>query len=183
MGAIRSPSCEENRRLCVPCLTPPALRRSCAGFTLVEILIVLVIIGITIALVSVNFRRDAKGELRDEALRLSLLLEAARTEAITTGKSLAWIATPPSYGFYKRDEERRWTVPLNDPPLSQGTLPAQIALADVRINRAQVPVDTPLVFSASGFNPSFRLELAAGRERMLVYGDAGGNIGTAEVSQ
>ena len=150
------------------------------GFTLVEILVVLVIIGITIALISVNFRRDPKSELRTEAQRLTLLLQAARTEAITTGKPLAWIALPHAYGFYQRDAERRWSVALTEPPFAQTALPTQISVADVNINRAQMPIDTPLVFSASGLNQPFRLELAAGGERMQVQGDAGGHIGVNE---
>jgi general secretion pathway protein H len=152
------------------------------GFTLVEILIVLVVIGITIALVSVNFRRDAKTELRDVTQHLALLLQAARTEAISTGKSLAWIAGPATYGFYTRDKERHWTVAFNDPPLVEGALPSQISLVDVQISGAKVPIETPVVFSSSGFNAPFQLELGTGDERMLVIGDAGGNIRPSEIA-
>ncbi len=165
-------------------LTRLRVRRQAAsvarGFTLIEILVVLVIIGIGIALVSVNFRRDAKSELREEAQRLALLLQAARSEAINTGKPLAWIAMPPNYGFYRRDADRRWSVAIDDPPFTRGTLPAQISLADLQINRAQMPVATPLVFSASGLNTPFRLQLESAGERMLVIGDAAGNIRSGE---
>jgi len=153
------------------------------GFTLVEILIVLVIIGIGIALVSVNFRVDPKAQLRDETQRLALLLQATRTEAISTGKSLAWIAGPTKYGFYTRDEDRRWTVAFNDPPLAESNLPSQMTLADVQINGAKVPVATPLIFSSSGLNTPFQLELRTIGERgehMWIVGEAGGNIRSTE---
>ena len=153
------------------------------GFTLIEILVVLVIIGITIALIGVNLQRDGKSELREQSQRMALLLQAARSEAIGTGKSLAFVAQPPNYGFYTRGEERKWTVALTDPPFSQGELPTPMVFADFQINRARVPVDTPLVFSASGLNPSFRLELDYGSARMLVLGDAGGNIRASEVTE
>ena len=153
------------------------------GFTLIEILVVLVVIGISVALVGVNLQRDPKSELREQSQRLALLLQAARSEAITSGKSLAWIAQPPNYGFYTRGEDRKWTVAMTDAPFSQGTLPGQISLADVEVNRARVPIDTPLVFSASGLNPSFRLALDYGSARMLVIGDAGGSIRASDVTE
>ncbi len=151
------------------------------GFTLIEILIVLVIIGIGIALVSVNFRVDPKAQLRDETQRLALLLQATRTEAISTGKSLAWIAAPTKFGFYTRDEERRWTVAFNDPPLAESNLPSQLTIVDVQINGAKVPIATPLVFSSSGLNTPFQLELRTEHgEQMWVIGDPGGNIRFSE---
>jgi general secretion pathway protein H len=152
------------------------------GFTLIEILIVLVVIGITIALVGVNLQRDPKNALREEAQRLALLLTAARSEAIATGKSLAWIADPPTYGFYRRGEDRKWTDPMSEAPLSQGTLPEPIRIALVQINKANVPVNSPLVFSASGLNPPFRVVLESSNIQMLVVGDAGGAIRAADVT-
>jgi general secretion pathway protein H len=146
------------------------------GFTLIEILIVLVIVGITIALVGVNLQRDPKGALREEAQRLALLLTAARSEAIATGKSLAWVADPPNYGFYRRGEDRKWTDPMSEQPLGQGALPEPIRLALVQINKVNVPVKSPLVFSASGLNPPFRLVLESSGTQMQVVGEAGGAI-------
>ncbi|HVK56892.1 MAG TPA: GspH/FimT family pseudopilin [Burkholderiales bacterium] len=152
------------------------VRSSHAGFTLIEILIVLVIVGITIALISVNFRRNDKAEVRDQAERLALLLQAARTEAISTGKSLAWIGNASTYGFFTRDEDRRWTVAFTDPPLTGGHLTPPISLIDVQINGARTPIATPLVFSSSGLNARFKLELGTAETRMLVIGESGGNI-------
>ena len=154
-----------------------------SGFTLIEILVVLVVIGISIALVGVNLHRDPKQELREQSQRLALLLQAARSEAITSGKSLAWIAQPPNYGFYTRDGDRKWTVAMTDDPFGPGVFPGQVSLADVEINHARVPMDTPLVFSASGLNPSFRLELDYAGARMLVLGDAGGSIRAGEATE
>ena len=154
-----------------------------SGFTLIEILVVLVVIGISIALVGVNLHRDPKQQLREQSQRLALLLQAARSEAITSGKSLAWIAQPPNYGFYTRGGDRKWTVAMTDEPFVAGAFPGQITLADVQINRARVPVDTPLEFSASGLNPSFRLVLDYAGARMLVAGDAGGSIRAGEATE
>ena len=154
-----------------------------SGFTLIEILVVLLVIGISIALVGVNLHRDPKQELREQSQRLALLLQAARSEAITSGKSLAWIAQPPNYGFYTRDGDRKWTVAMTDDPFGPGVFPGQVSLADVEINHARVPMDTPLVFSASGLNPSFRLELDYAGARMLVLGDAGGSIRAGEATE
>ena len=147
-----------------------------SGFTLIEILIVLVVIGITVALVSVNFARDNKAELNETAKRLALLLQAANNEAIVSGKSLAFIGNRSGYEFYHRDKERKWNEQLNEEPFTGNQLPSSTSIADLTIDTAKVPITTPLIFSSSGFNPPFNIVLANTDIRIAVVGDAGGNI-------
>jgi general secretion pathway protein H len=56
-----------------------------AGFTLVELLLVLALIALTAGLVSLSLRDPEGTRLEHDALRLSALLEAARAEARATG--------------------------------------------------------------------------------------------------
>ena len=153
-----------------------AVRLSTRGFTLIEILIVLVIIGISVALISVNFRRDSKAELLDETRQLAMLLQAIRTEAISTGKSLAWISGESGYGVFTRDDKRRWTVVVKDLRLKDDALSPQVSIVDMQIAGAKVPITTPLVFSSSGFDAPFQLELASNEERRFINGESSGNI-------
>ena len=146
------------------------------GFTLIEILIVLVVIGITIGLIAVNFGRDEKAELKETAKRLALILEAANNEAIASGKSIAFIANTSGYSFYHRDSERQWSKQINDAPFSENQLPISTSIVDLQIDETRVPIATPLVFSTSGFNPTFAMVLTNSNIRMVVVGDSGGNI-------
>ena len=64
---------------------PPA-----AGFTLIELMLVMAIIAIATALVSLSLRDGNQSRLDEEGARLSALLEAARTEARASGITVRW---------------------------------------------------------------------------------------------
>jgi general secretion pathway protein H len=147
-----------------------------SGFTLVEILVVLVIIGITLALVSVNFAKDDRAELRDEMRRLALLYQAARDEAIGTGKPLAWVANGPQYGFFHNDANNKWSEAIDEAPFTTQTFASRITLVDLQVNGVKVPLDTPVVFSSSGMNAPFQATLDIGGDRLGITGDAVGQI-------
>jgi general secretion pathway protein H len=147
-----------------------------SGFTLVEILVVLVIIGITLALVSVNFAKDDRAELRDEAQRLALLYQAARDEAISTGKAVAWVANGPQYGFFHHDADNKWSDAIGEAPFTEQSFAPRITLVELQVSGAKVPLDTPVVFSSSGMNAPFQATLDIAGERLEITGDAVGLI-------
>ena len=60
------------------------------GFTLIEILVVLVIIGVMLTGVVFKILPDEHQSLSQEADRLELLLEQARDTAFLSGRSVAW---------------------------------------------------------------------------------------------
>ena len=62
-----------------------------AGFTLVELLVVVALIAITSATISLALRDPAELQLQREAQRLAALLETARAESRASGLSVHWI--------------------------------------------------------------------------------------------
>ena len=62
------------------------------GLTLLELLVVLAIIGITLAGVSLSLRASPQVKLEREAQRLVAVLEAARAQSRTSGVPLMWQA-------------------------------------------------------------------------------------------
>lgn len=73
------------------------------GFSLLEILIVLVIIGIATASVSLGAFSDGEARaLRQEALRLSQLFAIAQAEARSGGRPIAWEYDAAGYRFVRR---------------------------------------------------------------------------------
>ena len=67
------------------------------GFTLLELLVVLAIIGFAIAGVSLSLRDSAQAQLEREAQRLIAMLEAARSQSRTSGVALIWQITPGGF--------------------------------------------------------------------------------------
>lgn len=64
--------------------------RRAAGFTLIELMVVIAIIAIAAGVASLAIRDPADTQLEREAARLSALLEAARAEARTLGLAVVW---------------------------------------------------------------------------------------------
>lgn len=70
--------------------------RASRGFTLVELLVVLVLIALASGLAGLALRQSDASRLEREALRLAALLEAARAEARATGVAVRFeLATAP----------------------------------------------------------------------------------------
>jgi general secretion pathway protein H len=60
------------------------------GFTLLEMLVVLVIAGLLVSLASLAMTRNPRTDLNEEAQRLALLFESAGDEAQVRARPIAW---------------------------------------------------------------------------------------------
>ena len=88
-----------------------------AGFTLLELLLVMTIIGILAATVTLAVSdAGARQRVQTEAERVALAIELARTEALTRNEVWGLSVSPTGYAFQAYDpEEDEWQV-LDEPP-------------------------------------------------------------------
>jgi general secretion pathway protein H len=79
-------------RMSAPGNRAAALRRAsgAAGFTLIEVIVVMALIAIGTSLVALALRDGTQGRLDEEGARLSALLESARAEARASGITVRW---------------------------------------------------------------------------------------------
>lgn len=134
------------------------MRRQRAGFTLLEIMVVLVIIGIVLTLAVVRLEPPADRVLQQEAERLALLFEAARDEAIARSEPLAWSHFRGRHQFWiRRDAD--WQPLSGVDVLVPRELPAGISFGSIKVNLQLQGDDGKLVFQPSGVNELFQLQL------------------------
>jgi len=77
-------------------------KRREAGFTLVELMVVLVIIGLAAAAVVMTMPEEG-GSLRGEAVRFAARVKAARDEAILGARTVAVAVGPGGYRVSRRE--------------------------------------------------------------------------------
>lgn len=142
-----------------------------SGFTLIEVLVVVVLIALTAALVAVKLTPDDQSTLRNEAAKLVILLEQARDEAIGTGTSVAWQGDSSHYRFAHRMPDRSWQ-PYREDPFREQTLEQPVQMTGVEINGHVATAGELLVFSPVGANPPFRIHLAAAGVRLRIQSNS-----------
>ena len=69
------------------------------GFTLLEMLVVLVIAGMLVSLASLAMTRNPRTDLNEEAQRLALLFESAGDEAQVRARPIAWQPVDDGFRF------------------------------------------------------------------------------------
>jgi general secretion pathway protein H len=74
-------------------------RRAAAGFTLLELMVVVLIVAVASGMTVVSLRDRSQSKLEEEGARLSALLETARTQSRIVGTDVRW--APLSTGGFK----------------------------------------------------------------------------------
>jgi general secretion pathway protein H len=134
-------------------------RSSARGFTLLELLVVLVIVGLTLGFVSVNMMQSTEQALQSEAQRIALLLQLARDEAIVRNRPIAFEADGERYRFLMRENNTWKSLAQEDllrerefsrAPVAMSISPANVAESNpLRIVFGREPVDKPFVLTMS----------------------------------
>ena len=83
--------------------------RRAGGFTLIELMVVLVVAGVLLSLVSLSGGGNAERALRYEAERVAQLLALAREEAQVLGTPIRFEANSERYRFLVR-QDRQWRL-------------------------------------------------------------------------
>ncbi|MFM0240079.1 GspH/FimT family pseudopilin [Paraburkholderia phytofirmans] len=132
-----------------------------AGFTLLEMLVVLVIAGLLVSLTALTMTRNPRTDLNEEAQRLALLFESAGDEAQVRARPIAWQPLDGGFRFDLRTEDgwrplrddllgpRRWEGGVTGVSISypgSDSQPSRIVFGTEAID---VPVQITL-FSAAG---------------------------------
>jgi general secretion pathway protein H len=157
----------------VPPFTSP---RPQHGFTLVELLVVLVVMGIALGMVVVQLMPDDRTILHEEAARLALLLENAGLEARSSGRSMAWSAEKTHYLFWKKNDYNDWARIEDDTSFRPRTLPEGMHITEITVEEQPLKLGEQLALSASSFALPFRIRLSNAAFSTSVVGKSTGEV-------
>jgi len=149
------------------------------GFTLVEMLVVVLIMGIVVGTVSARLQPDSRDRLRVEAERLAQLMELAAQDARITGRATAWTSNGQGYRFWRQDADDAWSAIRDDDLLRARALPHGMVIAQVRDEAGRSQPDMRLTFPSDGSMAAFSLELALGAEH---YGISASPVGDLRIA-
>ncbi len=151
------------------------LQRVQGGFTLLEMLVALVIIGVAVATVVLVLQPDHRAAVQEEAKRLAALLELASEEAALMGTPMAWVGLAGGYEFLARELTERgpdWGVVRGDDLLHPRSLPSGIYILNIQADGQTLALGERVLLGLQGVH-ALRVELALGNARALVSGRAG----------
>lgn len=138
------------------------------GFTLVEILVVLVVAGIGLGLVTLSIGHDSASSLRYESERLRSALEHAAQLAQWRHTPLVWEADATGYRFSALNPDGA-LVDENDATLAWHALAGDVRMRVT--DQAGIAIPLRLVFRASGRNDPYAIAIESSGGAWVVAGD------------
>lgn len=143
------------------------------GFTLLELLIVMVIAGVLLGMAAFKAMPDDRQVLQQDAQRIALLLQLARDEAIVRNRPIAFEADAARYRFLVR-EEQQWQTLKDDEMLREREF--KRAPVSYTMTPGGAPSPLRIVFGNEPVAPPFNLVLSVGAAQAIIHADGIGHF-------
>lgn len=149
------------------------------GFTLIELIVVMLLLVVIAGMVGLNLGGDDAREVREEADRLALLLNTAQEEAILQGQLFALAVEKRGYHFLQLTKNGTLEpLTTKDDVLRFRELPSGMKIDEVEIDGVVKEQDEEIgiVLQPSGDVPDFVITFHKGAATWRVTGSIGDGI-------
>jgi len=147
-----------------------------AGFTLLEVLIVLVIIGVMSALVAVVAFPNNDALSERDARRLANLLELAFAEARATGQSIAWGPEESGYSFWYQSSDLEWSRFPDSSVFKRRTFSEETEIERVYVDGRELSPGGRIIVRPHGTQGVVEVRIVGASARFVIRGGAFGRI-------
>ncbi len=154
-------------------------RHDIRGFTLVEMLVVVLIMGILVGAISVKLQPGNSDLLHVEAERLAQLLELASQESRITGNAIVWTSDGSRYRFWRQGSDDAWSEIRDDDLLRGRSLPHGMVISQLRNEATRAQPTMRLEFPSDGSMSAFSMDLTLGSAH---YGIAASPVGDLRIA-
>lgn len=148
--------------------------RAGQGFTLVEVLVVIVIISVFATMTTLGFEAVFGRDAQQETQRLRKVLELASERASIQGKPVRVEFLPHGYRFSTYDTNNEWRLLFEPREFSERSWPDGLGLQRLEIGGQAVTA--PYVLQFGSEPPEFRLRLQQNDSVVELVGDITGAI-------
>jgi general secretion pathway protein H len=155
----------------------PSRLNQAPGFTLVEILVVLIIVSVMSGIVVTSLPSSFQNsDFDEESLRLKTVIELIREESLTRASEYGLKTDKDNYSFFVYNEiEQNWTQ-LNTKPYAEHKLgygillkttieDNELILTDEEDEESSVPNAPRILLLSSGEMTPFEITIALGRDK------------------
>jgi general secretion pathway protein H len=155
-----------------------------AGFTLIELMVVLAIVGIMLTVTAAIMSGSHESyKLRQESERLHDTLRMAASDAVLRGREWGVVVTSDDYNFVYFDQEQKQWADADIVALERHALPVSLTLKLEATNYLTLPADTStppdILLLSSGQTSAFTLTLLVKddqRQRSVLTADGRSDI-------
>ena len=151
------------------------LKKLSNGFTLLELLIVLVIVGITLGMVTLKVMPDDQQILQNDAQRIASLLQLARDEAIVRNHPIAFEAESDRYRFLMYNDNA-WQLLKQDELLRERTFKKSPVTLGIQPTSSEPGSSIRIIFGREPVDKPFDLTLSIEQARVVIHADGIGHF-------
>ena len=146
--------------------------RRAEGFTLIEILVVVLVIAITAGLAVIAYDSDDRIVVAHEAKRFGGAIEYASARAQWRAETLGVSADGNGWRFWRRPvDANRWLPIVDDDVLAAHAVPAGIVVSPLSFSGQELPPEAIVPLRASGHNEPFAFLLRGKAARIVLTAD------------